>query len=683
MYHLQAASASTPAQQQQQQQERHSDSIKAYLQHMQIFVLGRPDADFTSSGRCGGGSSRRSSTSSMFQGTRVVVSTHWRPQLLRQLLSDAEFALLRQLLQAPSPTATAPAAAAAAAPATAAPTAAATAGGGGAPAAAGGAAAAKAKKPAKAKQPKPQKAVRWVAPAQAEVYSQHESPLSVLGLQLRRWSVYDALQLRPWDAAEYLALGGAQSHGFLDMPVLLQQLVDAAKLGYGSSKMQLPSPVAALSSKSAASSSRKQQPGRVAASSSKSAASSTCTHCDGVLLGGVGVGKGVNALFEATHGVKQVMTMENERAVGQMGRVRSRHVSRMSRAAEDWKTKGSKAVFESQGVVTQEEYEAGRQQLKAQRAADRAVRDEHGCTYHAGFIGWVLQATAAGAQQASSRQVAVQVANQKALIKKWGRAQCEAAVSAALQEQRGPAAVLREAAQQALRGVAAATAAVAAATEQHGSAAHDLQEALVAATAKLREAELAADPAEQAVAALEECDKPRVLLKDLRATLTGLTPLSDSVRTAAEQAQTAPAQGNRKRRRSRQKGSSEQPSGTGTAAAAAKQQQQQGAAAADGQQQQQQLGGQRRSGRKQKVPLKHLDLLPADLLSDLETSESDADVQDATDSADSSADSDTQGEDSDLGSDAAVDEIESAGEADSSSDGGYDSDCAVASKKRC
>jgi hypothetical protein len=78
--------------------------------------------------------------------------------------------------------------------------------------------------------------------------------------------------------------------------------------------------------------------------------------------------------------------------------------------------------------------------------------------------------------------------------------------------------------------VAAATAAVAAATEQHGSAAHDLQEALVAATAKLREAELAADPAEQAVAALKECDKPRVLLKDLRATLTGLTPLSDSVR---------------------------------------------------------------------------------------------------------------------------------------------------------
>jgi hypothetical protein len=228
------------------------------------------------------------------------------------------------------------------------------------------------------------------------------------------------------------------------MPVLLQQLVDAAKLGYGSSKMQLPSPVAALSSKSAASSSRKQQPGRVAASSSKSAASSsTRTHCDGVLLGGVGVGKGVNALFEATHGVKQVMTMENERAVGQMGRVRSRHVSRMSRAAEDWKTKSSKAVFESQGVVTQEEHEAGRQQLKAQRAADRAVRDEHGCTDHAGFIGWVLQATAAGAQQASSRQVAAQVANQKALIKKWGRAQCEAAVSAALQEQRGPAAVLQ------------------------------------------------------------------------------------------------------------------------------------------------------------------------------------------------------------------------------------------------
>jgi hypothetical protein len=92
----------------------------------------------------------------------------------------------------------------------------------------------------------------------------------------------------------------------------------------------------------------------------------------------------------------------------------------------------------------------------------------------------------------------------------------------------------------------------------------------MAATAKLQEAELAAGTAEQAAAALEEADKPKALLKDLRPILVSLTPLSADVLEAAAQGKSAPQQHSRKRGRSnrkKQQGQQRQPSGAGSAAA--------------------------------------------------------------------------------------------------------------------
>jgi len=176
--------------------------------------------------------------------------------------------------------------------------------------------------------------------------------------------------------------------------------------------------------------------------------------------------------------------------------------------------------------------------MQQRRAADRAAVAEHGCADPEGLVDWALSLKAGNTETVRSKEAAAQAGHHKKLVQRWRRDECVAALEAAATEKRAAASAAQQQAQQARAALDTSRAAVEQAAAARGTAAAEQQEAVSKAAATALQAELAAAAAEQEAAALTDCtSKQKPLLKDMRAALKGIVPLSASVLNAAVQAQ--------------------------------------------------------------------------------------------------------------------------------------------------